>query len=120
VKRILLIIICLCLSGCSTLEKTRGLSMEVNLVSGFEQVWRCYSLSEDIIKITEENYFFDGEVYQFKFLGVSEGTGIVECMTIDNMYKITYEVIVDNNKFIKLALKEGNYIKEEVPDPIFR
>lgn len=125
-KKILVIIVCLLLVGCG-MNKTRGLTMEINLDSQDTGVWRCQSDNQEIIKVTEENFTPDKDTelrgkYQFKFVGTGLGTTTIICdyMVDDEVIDTNrFYVEVDENNFIKYIKKDGNMI-EEISDPVFR
>lgn len=127
-KKGLLVVISLLLVGCSTSKKTRGLSMEINLESSEDVVWRCQSDNNEVIKVIEENFIgnapdgLEGQ-YQFKFIGVTMGEATITCNYLEVANEIeltnTIYVEVDGNKFIKYLKKEGSRA-EKIPAPVFR
>lgn len=127
-RKIFLILLVGVLVGCSSNVKTRGLSMEIRLEASEDEAWRCYSDNDEVIRITEENFFghasdgLAGE-YQYKFVGVTAGEATIKCIYSDVLENReitnTYYVEVDGNKFINYLKKEGDMVLK-MTDPSFR
>lgn len=125
-KNLLGVVSCLFLISCGE-AKTRGLALEINLFAQENEVFRCQSDNQEIIKVTEENFTPDKNndlsgQYQFKFTGVGVGTTTITCNylkfdEVKETYK--YYVEVDDNNFIKYIKKDGNDV-EKISDPVFK
>lgn len=125
-KFILIFIVILVFSGCSSENMNFEVILETNIDSGYE--WNSKS-SDNVNLVSNMNFIDDNNdnlanegVSIFNFEVVSSENIILEfnyCNQTNCLYKIKYEIENKNNK-LKLLNKEGTYIEDKIiPDPSF-
>lgn len=125
-KFVLIFIIILVFSGCSSENMNFEVILETNIDSGYE--WNSKS-SDNVNLVSNMNFIDDNNdnlenegVSIFSFEVVSSENIILEfnyCNQTNCLYKIKYEIENKNNK-LKLLNKEGTYFEDKIiPDPSF-
>lgn len=133
-KRIFFFFLLLFITGCSS-TINRGYFMTITLsseeASGY--IWR-YNIEDDsVIFLSEEEYIAKngkdiselGGDYKFSFKSVSSGNTKIYFNYInpsDNtiLYSLEYEFLVDSDNKINLINKDGSYLIDNIPEPVFK
>lgn len=133
-KRIFFFFLLLFITGCSS-TINRGYFMTITLsseeTSGY--IWR-YNIEDDsVIFLSEEEYIAKngkdiselGGDYKFSFKSVSSGNTKIYFNYInpsDNtiLYSLEYEFLVDSDNKINLINKDGSYLIDNIPEPVFK
>lgn len=96
-------------------------------------IWR-YNIEDDsVIFLSEEEYIAKngkdiselGGDYKFSFKSVSSGNTKIYFNYInpsDNtiLYSLEYEFLVDSDNKINLINKDGSYLIDNIPEPVFK
>lgn len=133
-KKIFFFFLLLFITGCSS-TINRGYFMTITLsseeTSGY--IWR-YNIEDDsVIFLSEEEYIAKngkdiselGGDYKFSFKSVSSGNTKIYFNYInpsDNtiLYSLEYEFLVDSDNKINLINKDGSYLIDNIPEPVFK
>ena len=133
-KRIFFFFLLLFITGCSS-TINRGYFMTITLSSEETSwyIWR-YNIEDDsVIFLSEEEYIAKngkdiselGGDYKFSFKSVSSGNTKIYFNYInpsDNtiLYSLEYEFLVDSDNKINLINKDGSYLINNIPEPMFK
>ncbi len=131
-KKILLLISCFLLFGCSKKENLE-IVLEGNPTTGYE--WTYQIEDESILVIDSTNYEEDnteeeivgsGGKYTYNFKAVGEGETKItfnyerSFEDVEPIYKLTYTVSVNENNKIEGVSMQGNYLTDNLPNAVIK